>query len=149
MLLEGKKHGDKGTVLALGRDLSDRGVWEWQDEKGKGVPEKRYLPSDRVLHWPLWVGKTWSCQFMEVSKDGVQPIRVIYHCEAQEPIQTRAGTFDCLRIRRIARLEIPGRIYLDKVSLLWYSPKVGWWVRKLEDGIETELTDYQRQGTQR
>ena len=146
LLLEGKKHGEKESVLVLGPDLSDRGVWEWREGMGKGAPEKRYLPSDPAFHWPLWVGKTWSSQFMEISKDGVQPIRVIYRCEAREPIRTRAGTFDCLRVRRIARLEIPGRIYLDKVSLLWYSPKVGWWVRKLEDGIETELTDYQRQG---
>jgi hypothetical protein len=83
-----------------------------------------------------------------VSKDGAQPIRVLYRCEARERIQTKAGSFDCLRIRRVARLEIPGQIYLDKVSLLWFSPKVGWWVRKLEDGIETELTQFQRQVSQ-
>ncbi len=145
LLLEGKDLGGKPTILVLGGDLSDRGVWEWSEKGGKGSPEKRYLPFDPVLQWPLWVGKAWSCQFIEASKDGLQPIRVLYRCEARERIQTRVGTFECLRIRRVARLEIPGRIYLDKVSLLWFSPKVGWWVRKLEDGIETELTEYQRQ----
>jgi len=145
LLLEGQEPAGNATVLVFGPDLSERGVWAWSESKGKGAAEKRYLPSDKVFHWPLWVGKSWVCQFVEASKDGLQPIRALYRCEGRERVQTRAGNFDCLRIRRIARLEIPGRIYLDKVSLLWYAPQVGWWVRKLEDGIETELTAFQRQ----
>ena len=55
-----------------------------------------------------------------------------------------AGSFDCFRIWRRSQPLIEGS-YLDKVSLLWYAPEVGNFVRRLEDNAVTELESFHRQ----
>ncbi|GEM_PF-3698050 len=131
-----------GLVLVLDGELR---------ELGRGVGEEfRYLrrmdPFDARFSWPLWVGKKWACDFLDKNPEGgIRRLRADYECEGKERIVTAAGVFECLRILRRASLLVPGRDYYEQVSILWYAPDVGWFVRRLEEGLMIELEAYQRQ----
>ena len=66
-----------------------------------------------------------------------------YQIDALETVKVPAGEFECLRIWRRAK-PTSGNFYRE-TTLYWYAPKVGFWVRKLEGRLETELVDYERQ----
>ena len=103
-------------------------------------------PAEHQLNWPLWVGKRWTSRYLEKRPGRPAPSqRARYHCDAEEWIQVPAGRFRCLRIWRRSTLEIPGQSYMDRTSIHWYAPEVGYFVRRLEDGILLELLEYHRQ----
>lgn len=127
--------------FALGLDLERLA----EGVPGKPEEERRFAPADHVLTWPLWVGKRWSSEYHLISPDSTPiPILANYECDARERITVPAGSFDCFRIWRRSRPLVDGN-YLDKVSLLWYAPKVGYFLRRLEGEIVTELESFQRQ----
>jgi hypothetical protein len=101
-------------------------------------------PYDAHLHWPLWKGKKWSCDFVENSANGLQHIQAFYHCDAIEELTTQAGTFRCWRIWRRVRL-VAEEAYYDRTWVYWYSPEVGYWVRQLEGEMQLELEEFERQ----
>jgi hypothetical protein len=131
----------QGRSLWLDRDLGQLR----EGPSGAGPDALRFEPVDPAFAWPLWAGKRWTAEFL-LHDQGQSPIRVEarYHCDALEVIQVPAGTFRCLRIWRRDRVAGPGN-YLERVSLDWYSPEVGYLVRRIEDGYETVLVSYQRQ----
>jgi hypothetical protein len=105
-------------------------------------------PANFELSWPLWVGKRWGCHYLD-KKPGVEPepLRVLHHCEAEETIETSFGAkLRCLRIVRTERLEIPGRQFLSRCVVLHYSPEIGWFARRIEDSVLTEIESWHRQG---
>ncbi len=112
-------------------------------------PAKRVVraPADFLLHFPLWVGKRWSGQYLEKHPDGrVLPIRVHYRCEAVVAVRLDSGvTLPCLRIVRTSRLEIGNRKFLDQTSILDYAPKLGWFARRIADGVKSEIRAWHRQ----
>lgn len=126
----------------LGSDFEQTG----ESVEGDAWSEARIVPGDWRLSWPLWVGKRWACEYV-FKKPGEDALPVVaeYRCDARETITTPAGSFDCVRIWRVARPAIEGRQFLDQASLAWYSPVVGAVVRQLKGGVVTELEAYQRQ----
>ncbi|MHC5065697.1 MAG: TapB family protein, partial [Planctomycetota bacterium] len=72
------------------------------------------------------------------------PIMASYECDARETITVPAGSFDAYRILRNSRPVTDGN-FLDKTAVLWYAPEVGYFVRRIEDGVITELESFQRQ----
>ncbi len=116
--------------------------------RGIGRPPKllrRFRPFDARLAFPLWVGKRWTVDFFDVTGGEARHLRVHYRCEARERLATAAGTFDCLRILRRAELLDQGTEFFERSALSWYAPEVGWFARRLEDGMLVELEDWQRQ----
>lgn len=101
-------------------------------------------PADSTFSWPLWVGKRWTCIYVEKSPImGAQEIVVEYRADAMETIKVPAGEFNCIRIWRRS-LPTRGR-FARNTAVYWYAPKVGFWVRKVVNGLETELIDFERQ----
>ncbi|MFQ5507480.1 MAG: hypothetical protein ACE5F1_22175 [Planctomycetota bacterium] len=131
-----------GAKQKLTRELAE--TERAEPEEGSA---RRKDPFDAELSWPLWVGKRWTCQYIDKipGKDGL-PVTAEYHCDATEEVRAPAGTFRCFRIWRNAKLKIPGGNFFDNAAVLWYSPEVGWFVRRLEDGTLRELESYHRQG---
>jgi len=119
------------------------------EEQGRYLPGREDIVRmrnsvDFVLTWPLWVGKKWGCHFMERDANGVLPVLASYYCDREEELVTAAGRFRCFRIWRTAELDVKEEWY-DRVSVHWYAPKVGWFVRSLEDSQLLELEGYERQ----
>ena len=115
---------------------------DWSD-MGKDLPEhagpiQRLLPGDPVLHFPLWVGKTWSANFYShgVRRDPVK-LHATYHCDLREWIETPAGKFNCFRIWR--GVELAEGDSEARVSIYWYAPEVGFIVKRLDDSKLLEL----------
>ncbi len=105
-----------------------------------------FAPKNPEVHFPLWVGKKWSASYLDKDSDGrSRPILAEFHCDAVETLDTAAGRFSCLRIWEQRRLDVPGKTYLARVALHWYSPEVGWLVRSLEGGTLQELETFERQ----
>lgn len=130
-----------GIVMKIGEDLSDRGQEKPGDPKSAIV----YDPADFELTWPLWQGKRWSCSFVSRSAGREDiPLLVTYECDATEDVTVPAGKYRCLRIWRRARLAVPGN-WIDRVSVAWYAPEPGAFVRRLNDSILTELEEIDRQ----
>lgn len=132
-----------GMVFELTPDLC---------EKARYVPTNASAlrlrdPADYALTWPLWVGKRWTCHYVEKRPgEASEPVRVHSRCEAEEVIETDFGVrLKCLRIVHQARLELAGQTFLDKTAIHYYSPQVGWYARRIEDGVRTELERYHRQ----
>lgn len=101
-------------------------------------------PVDSTFTWPLWVGKRWTCIYVEKNPMmGAWEVVVEYRADAMETVKVPAGEFRCVRIWRHS-LPTRGRFVRD-TAIYWYAPEVGFWVRKLVNGIETELIDYERQ----
>lgn len=112
-------------------------------------PEEPHLdqmraPADSTFTWPLWVGKRWTCIYVDKNPMmGAQEVVVEYRADAIETIRVAAGEFRCVRIWRRS-VPTRGR-FARNTAVYWYSPDVGFWVRKVVNGIETELIDYERQ----
>ena len=154
-----------GDVLRLRRRVAVRpeGGFELLDEDGPGALELdadlgelgqrdsageagiRFDPVDARFAWPLWVGKRWTSHHVRRAPgEPPLPLLVHYHCDAIETVEVPAGTFRCLRIWRTASVAAKGE-YVDRVSLHWYAPEVGWLARRLSDSLLLELDDWQRQ----
>jgi hypothetical protein len=128
-------------VMKIGADLSDHG----QEKPGDPSAAVVYDPADFELTWPLWEGKRWSCSFVDkIGEKEAIPLLVTYECDATEEVTVPAGKFRCLRIWRRARLAAPGN-WIDRISLSWYSPEAGAFVRRLSDSMLTELEEIDRQ----
>ncbi|HLU38558.1 MAG TPA: hypothetical protein VK081_04185 [Planctomycetota bacterium] len=132
-----------GERQVLATDLTDLGHEVLED--GEARTAVALAPGDVRYHWPLWVGKRWSCHFLrKVPGHPPLPLLVSYVVEAAEPVTTPAGRFETLRILRRATVAAEGT-YLERASLVWYAPEAGIEVRRLEDGILTELVELHRQ----
>ena len=134
-------HDDSPVRTMWTLDLAQAGM----EIDGNPLASRREEPPEPLLHWPMWVGKRWSCDLLhkQAGADPV-PLEVTFHCDASETVTVLAGTFMCLRIWRRARVTAAGR-YLEKTSLLWYSPEVGNFVQRLENNHLLELMEYHRQ----
>lgn len=130
-----------GLVLHLDPDLGELG----QGLAEPSAQDVRFDPVDARFAWPLWVGKRWVCEFVRFAEDE-DPLPLIagYRCDALEEVTVPAGTFRCLRIWRTVGPALKGN-FIERVTVLWYSPEVGNIVRRLDDGIETVLFQFQRQ----
>lgn len=124
------------------RDLAVRG----QSMATDASMDRTLEPFDAQLTWPLWVGKRWVCHFVRRGGPVELPIIARYECDALETIDTPAGSFECLRVWRRTQPAVDGEFF-EKNDLLWFSPEVGFFARKLEDGLLTELQEFDRQGS--
>jgi len=129
-----------GIELLLGRDLSERG----QELVGKAASRITISPGDPREHWPLFVGKRWEAELeLAVPNEPPRQIRVSYECDADETIRVPAGELRCLRIWRRSRAP-EGDGTTETTSVHWYSPDVGHFVKRLENGILLELEKAER-----
>jgi hypothetical protein len=128
----------------LSHELADLGLRE-PDARGKMQAVIALAPGDARYHWPLWVGKRWSCQFYRKAPGQPPlPLLVTYAVEASEEVTVPAGTFQTLRILRRTSVAAQGT-FLERASLCWYAPRIGAEVRRLDDGVLTELAEVHRQ----
>lgn len=126
---------DGGLLLHYTRALQETA----EDVLGSAPTRMVKDPFDAPYHWPLWVGKRWACHFLR--KTPGQPavsLAAQYHCDHRETIATPAGSFDCLRIWRSVRVfaSDSNRVF---TTVAWYSPEVGFFVRRLADDSLWEL----------
>jgi hypothetical protein len=135
------EHEVNGVRTVLDRDLGLAGG----EVPGDPLQERREEPPEPVLHWPLWVGKRWTSEFVRKMVDQpALPLQASYYCDAVETVQVPAGTFACLRIWRRARV-LSNEQYLERTTIMWYSPDVGYFAQRLEAGELLELEEYHRQ----
>lgn len=131
-----------GVELLYDRDLA---------ELGQDTPkEPRYritmAPGDPREHWPLWSGKRWEAELALLAPgEGPRRILVRYECDAKETITVPAGTFECYRIWRRSG-PVRGERGNETVAVHWYSPKVGHFVKRLENGVLLELAEWNTTG---
>lgn len=112
-----------------------------RDAPGGELPVLRLLPGDPWALFPLWEGKRWTAEFASHSpRRGPIMLRVEYHCDAREVIDTPAGRFRCYRIWRSAGLAQEGS-ELRRTSLYWYSPELGFVVKRLDESELLELQE--------
>jgi len=136
-----EEHGT-GLLLHLDADFAEIGR---SARKGSGL-RRLFAPKNPELHFPLWVGKKWSASYLDKDNQGrARPIVARFHCDAEEWVDTAAGRFRCLRIWEERVLDVDSGSYLARTALRWYSPEVGWIVRRLEGGTLEELEAYHRQ----
>lgn len=82
-----------------------------------------------TIHWPIWVGKTWSGTVVY----GTTASAFTTSVDAYEDVNVPAGTFKAFRIRM--RWE-------DRLDILyWYAPEIQLFVKS---GDETELIEFRR-----
>lgn len=134
-----------GLLRLIDTDTGMESIHTWnldevgRDSPGGEVPVLRYLPADPWLHFPLWEGKQWTAEFASHSpRRPAIMLQVEYHCDGREMVATAAGDFDCFRIWRAAGLAKEGS-ELRRTSLYWYSPELGFIVRRLDDSELLEL----------
>lgn len=101
------------------------------DNPGKSSGQVRYVD------FPLGLGKTWSYRYQLKNKNGaLSTYDIVARVEAEEVINTPAGSFKALRILHGGQWNVPvvenGNVKVSTGSLrstLWYAPAVGNWVR--------------------
>ena len=94
----------------------------------------------------MWRGKRWTSHFVRKQLDQpALPLMVTYEVDAVETVTVPAGSFSCLRIWRRARVAESEQRYLERVSVLWYAPEVGYFAKRLESGSLMELEEFHRQ----
>ena len=127
-----------GRHLRRDRDLGNLGEWVTAGD----APQRLLSPVDVRYHWPLWVGKRWSCEFVDRMRGGpALPMRATYLVEGLDTVTVAAGTFEALRIvRTLHRLDAPGQFHA-RTQVTWYAPAVGFEVRQLT-GELVELTQH-------
>lgn len=162
--------GDQFTLLRGGRQKLQQKVvaageqgYELEDQNGArlfrdpdfgmlgqasaaGVePEHRLAPRDVRYHWPLWVGKSWKCEYVETTDGQSMPFAVGYVVEGEDTLQVPAGTFRCLRIRRTsARATADAEQYFEGTMLIWYAADPGIEVRQVISGLAIDLVEWTR-----
>jgi len=109
----------------------------------------RFDPFDPILHWPLWPGKRWSGGFVRRAPGEPDvPVWVSYHCGEFESIEAPIGRVRALPIWRTLYVTHTGAAEgtrsLARTDLLWYAPEYGHWIRRLESGLLTDLTAFER-----
>jgi len=127
-----------GHQLRRDTELGYLGEWD-----ADGRPVHLMAPVDVRFHWPLWVGKRWRCEYID-KRPGVaaMTLEVSYHVEGLDKVTVPAGTFETLRIARVAGLEVAGATYYDRTSFSWYAPAIGIDVRHLLGDTAFELVDW-------
>jgi hypothetical protein len=123
-----------GTVTVLDRDLGEGSV-----ESDEKALQRVQSPADPVFSWPLWVGKKWVAEYLiKVPGGEPLPVQSRYHCDAIETLSTPLGELRCVRIWR--RIGVTGTSrFMEKAGIIWYSPDLGFYVRRLENGYLLEL----------
>ena len=130
-----------GSLLRRDQDLGNLGHWRDSEEEA----ERAMLPADARYHWPLWVGKQWTCDFVDRARTG-KPLRMSasYEVEAIDHVNVPAGSYEALRISRRLRL-VDGRAdVLTRAQMIWYAPDAGLEVRQLIGDTLVELVSYKR-----
>lgn len=136
---------NSGEVQQLDQDLGDLGLFAAPVGKNPAKQEIAIAPADARYHWPLWLGKRWSCHFLRKAPGQPPlPLLVAYEVEGFETVRVPAGSFETLRILRRANVAADGT-FLERTALSWYAPSLGIEVRRLEDSILTELAEVHRQ----
>ena len=132
---------DTGGGPLLKRDLDLGNLGEWAPD---GTALRELAPVDARFHWPLWVGKRWSCEFVDRAP-GARPVamQASYFVEDLDEITVPAGTFQALRVVRTVRL-VGTDQYLTKTQITWYSPDVGTEIRQLAGDLLLELVEHTR-----
>lgn len=141
---------DMGDGRVLRRDLDLGNVGQWLSHGEDAELQRRMAPVDVRYHWPLWVGKTWSCEFVDqVVGAKALCMRADYHVEALDHVAVPAGAFDALRIVRRLRLAEPGAEghYLTRTQVAWFAPALGIEVRQLLGDTFVELVEFERGGS--
>ena len=130
-----------GLATIVSHELADQG----QEKEGQSELKLNFDPADFDLTFPLWDGKHWTSHFVSRALTrGDIPWVATYVCDAVEQVTVPAGTFRCWRIWRRARIAAEGS-FIVRTSVSWYSPDVGNFVRRLSDGMLTELVEFERQ----
>lgn len=131
-----------GNAQLRGLDLSMLG----EIVKGSEQPTHALTPADVRFHWPLWVGKSWTCRYADRTAGGPSlPIESVYVVEDLDRVATPAGAFDALRIvRRSRRCDADG--FLDRCNVIWYAPEVGHELRQAIGDTVVELVAFERKG---
>lgn len=107
-------------------------------------PVRVLAPADIRFHWPLWVGKRWRCNLLDKTLGGAAwPLEIRYHVEGMDEVVVPAGRFRALRIHRRMAVQTEGR-FLERESVIWYSPDIGLEVRQIVDGTPVELVEWSR-----
>lgn len=127
-----------GLHVRRDRDLGNLGEWNAADN----APLHLLSPVDVRYHWPLWVGKRWSCEFVDRMRGGMAlPMRATYLVEGLDTVTVAGGTFEALRIvRTLHRLDAPEQ-FRTRTQVTWYAPAIGFEVRQLA-GEVVELTGH-------
>ena len=131
-----------GNAQLRGLDLSILG------EVASGGVELTHAltPADVRFHWPLWIGKSWTCRYADRTADGPSlPIETVYVVEDLDRVSTPAGVFDALRIVRRAR-RCDSDQFVDRCNVIWYAPEVGHELRQALGDILVELVAFERKG---
>jgi len=129
-----------GLTTIVSSGLADQGQVKGDDYEFT----LNFDPADYDLSWPLWAGKHWTSHFVSRAPTRADiPWVASYYCDAVEMVTVPAGTFRCWRIWRRARVAAEGA-FIERSSVSWYSPDVGNFVRRLNDGLLTELVEYER-----
>jgi hypothetical protein len=132
---------DSGNAHERSLDLAMRAEFR----KGEDEPSHELTPEDVRFHWPLWVGKSWTCRYVDRTAGGPSlPIETVYVVEDLDRVSTPAGAFDALRIvRRSRRCDADG--FLDRCNVIWYAPSIGSELRQALGDTVVELVAYSRQ----
>jgi hypothetical protein len=132
---------DVGSGVLLRRDLDLGNLGEWTSA---GQALHLLSPVDARYHWPLWVGKRWTCEFVDNTPNGVSiAMAANYRVEAFDRIEVPAGTFEALRIVRTLRLLESDRV-MTRTQIVWYAPAVGAEVRQLVSDTMVDLESFER-----
>ena len=133
---------DVGSGLHVRRDNDLGNLGEWVT--AGDAPQRLLSPVDMRYHWPLWVGKRWSCEFVDRMRGGpALPMRATYLVEGLDTVTVAGGTFEALRIvRTLHRLDAPEQ-FRTRTQVTWYAPAIGFEVRQLA-GEVVELTGHTR-----
>lgn len=130
-----------GRLLRRDLDLGNLGRWSPDEE-----PLRIMAPVDVRYHWPLWVGKSWQCEFVDQAPGGpALTMSASYVVEGLDQVRVPAGEFEALRIVRTLRLAggVEGK-YLTRTQVTWYAPEPGLEVRHLLGDTMVELVDHSR-----
>jgi hypothetical protein len=140
---------DAGYVLGTGgsmnlhrdRDLGNLGEWPAEGDQ----PLHLLDPVDARFHWPLWVGKRWSCEFVDKALGGdALAMHADYVVEDLDSVTVPAGTFEALRVVRTVRLLATDQPHLHRTQITWYAPSIGAEVRQILGDTEVELVEHRR-----
>ncbi|MBL9077026.1 MAG: hypothetical protein JNL08_05960 [Planctomycetes bacterium] len=131
--------------VRLRRDLDLANLGEWHPDRDE--PQHVLAPRDVRFHWPLWVGKRWSCEY--VDRAAGQPAlrtRASYLVEDLDTVTVEAGTFAALRIVRTLQLPDAGDRVLTRTQVIWYAPGPGLEVRQILGDSAVDLVAFARRG---
>lgn len=113
--------------------------------KGEADMSHRLAPRDVRYLWPLWVGKSWKCEYVEKTSELAVPFVASYVVEGEDQITVPAGSFRCLRVRRTAQRAGEDRDqYYEGTMLLWYAPEIGIEARQIIGGLAIDLLEWTR-----